>query len=279
MKKLLSVFLAIVMIFTITVPAFAAEGDAVAENSYDGNPVIIVRGIDFAGLTYENGEKALNVSAGTIFSALMDGFLGALKLKDSQSVLDGVFLAAKEIFDPIVCDKDGNPYMFVSMKQYPESMASYPEFVEELPDGGEEGIVKTAVEKYGAENTYFFTYDWRKTPEQIAGELNGFVETAKENSGKDKVNIICASMGGMVTTAYIEKYGYEIFDSLAFFSPALNGVDVVGSAFTGDLTISGQDLTEFLIKKVGGNFFVDAIIKILDFVFGIVRYGLGIDTM
>ena len=72
MKKVLSVLLAIVMIFTITVPALAAPKAVSASENYDGNPVIIVRGIDFAGLTYENGEKALNVSAGTIFSATLE---------------------------------------------------------------------------------------------------------------------------------------------------------------------------------------------------------------
>ena len=264
MKKLLSVFLAVVMIFTITVPAFATDGNATTENTYDGNPVIIVRGIDFAGLTYENGEKALNVSAGTIFSALMNGFLGMLSLKDNQSILDGAFLAAKEIFDPIACDKDGNPYMFVSMKQYPESMANYPEFVEELPDGAEEGIVKTAIEKYGAENTYFFTYDWRKTPQEIASELNGFVETAKENSGKDKVNIICASMGGMVTTAYFYYYGSGNVESAVFLSGAQNGTYVCGDALNGKIVFSGDVLVDFLCNAAGDNFFLTLMIHAFD---------------
>lgn len=263
MKKLLSVFLAIVMIFTITVPAFAAEGKA-EESSYDGNPVVIVRGIDFAGLTYEDGEKALNVSARTIFSALMDGFWGMLKLKDEQTILDGAFLAAKKIFKPIACDKDGNVGTLVSMKQYPESMANYPEFVAELPNGGEEGIVKTAIEKYGAENTYFFTYDWRKTPEQIAGELNGFVETAKENSGKDKVNIICASMGGMVTTAYFYYYGSENVESAVFLSGAQNGTYVCGDALNGRISFSGDVLVDFLCNTAGDNLFLTLMIHVFD---------------
>lgn len=264
MKKIVSILLAIVMIFTITVPAFAAEGDAATSNSYDGNPVIIVRGIDFAGLTYENGDKALNISAGTIFSALMNGFFGMLKLKDAQSVLDGVFLTAKEIFEPIACDKEGNVGSDVSMKQYPESMASYPEFVEALPDGGEEGIVKTAVEKYGAENTYFFTYDWRKTPEQIASELNGFVETAMSDSKKDKVNIICASMGGMVTTAYFYYYGSENVESAVFLSGAQNGTYVCGDALNGKIVFDGDVLVKFINNATGDNLFLKIIIGIFD---------------
>ena len=265
MKKVLSVLLAIVMIFTITIPAFAAQEAAVASENYDGNPVIIVRGIDFAGLTYENGEKALNVSASTIMTALFNGFMGMLNLKDSQSVLDGAFLVAKEIFEPISCDNEGNSKdTTVSMKQYPGSMANYPEFVAALPDGGEEGIVKTAVEKYGAENTYFFTYDWRKTPQQIAEELNGFVETAKRNSGKDKVNIICASMGGMVTTAYFYYYGSDSVESAVFLSGAQNGTYVCGDALNGKIVFDSDVLIKFINNATDNNMFLKIFIGIFD---------------
>ena len=265
MKKVLSVLLATVMIFTITVPAFAAQKATTAAENYDGNPVIIVRGIDFAGLTFENGEKALNVSASTIFSALFDGFMGMLNLKDAQSVLDGAFLAAKEIFDPISCDKEGNSkYYDVSMKQYPKSMANYPEFVSTLPNGGEEGIVKTAIDKYGAENTYYFTYDWRKTPEQIADELHGFVETARRASGKDKVNIICASMGGMVTTAYFYYYGTYNVESAVFLSGAQNGTYVCGDALNGKIVFDGDVLVKFINNATDNNIFLRIFIGIFD---------------
>ena len=273
MKKVLSALMAIVMIFTITVPALAAPKAVSVSENYDGNPVIIVRGIDFAGLTYvSSGKKALDVSASTIFSALIDGFMGTLGLKDKQTILDGAFLAAKEIFEPIACDKEGNTYSdIVSMKQYPESMANYPEFVATLPDGGEEGIVKTAIDRYGAENTYFFTYDWRKTPEQIADELHGFVETARRNSGKDKVNIICASMGGMVTTAYFYYYGTYNVESAVFLSGAQNGTYVCGDALNGRIVFDGDVLVKFINNATGNNIFLKIFIDIFD-ILGVVDF-------
>ena len=215
-------------------------------------------------ISYENGEKALNVSASTIFSALMDGFMGMLKLKKVDSVLDGVFLTAKEIFDPIACDKDGNPYMFVSMKQYPGSMANYPEFTENLTDGAEIGIIKTAIERYGAENTYFFTYDWRKTPQQLASELSSFVETAKADSGKDKVNIICASMGGMVTTAYMYYFGTENINSAVYLSGAQNGTYVCGEALNGNIVFEKKVLTSFLKDATNNNLLLRVLLVVLD---------------
>ena len=213
MKKVLSVFLAIVMAFSVMIPALGANGQS---NDYDGPPVMIVRGIDFAGLTYEDGSKALNVEIGTIVPVVFQAFMARLNVISKDTVVDAVMDVAYGILSPLACDNEGNSVEPISMVQYPGSMANYPEFTETLTDGAEIGIIKTCIERYGAENTYFFTYDWRKTPEQLASELNGFVETAKADSGKDKVNIICASMGGMVTTAYMYYHGTDSINSAVY---------------------------------------------------------------
>ena len=67
MKKVISLLLACVMLFGMAVPAFAAEESEAAD--YDGYSVIVVRGIDFGGLTYEDGSLALNVDIGAIFTS------------------------------------------------------------------------------------------------------------------------------------------------------------------------------------------------------------------
>jgi hypothetical protein len=43
--------------------------------------------------------------------------------------------------------------------------------------------------------------------ELFADRLNTIVRKAKEETGKDKVTIICHSMGGLVTRTYLKKYG------------------------------------------------------------------------
>ena len=216
MKRVFSVILAITLFFSMCIPAFAVEEKS--ESNYNGLPVIIVRGIDFAGLTYPDGTKALQVDGGAIVSALMSSmFLGNAKLTDS------IFTIAHDILSPLACDNQGNSVENVSMVQYHGSMANHPELVERLIDNGEEGIVKTAVEKYGAENTYFFTYDWRKQPKDIAAELNSFVEDAKRTTGKEKVNIICASMGGMVTMPFFEQDLFPFPDTPSPPEPTVPG--------------------------------------------------------
>ncbi len=245
MKKLISVVLSVVLVVGLMVPAFGAQTTVTAQN-YDGTPVIIVRGIDFAGLTYADGSKALTFGASDIMSVLVESFLGKFNIKDKHAVMNCVFEAANGILSPIACDKEGNSVEPVSMVQYPGSMANHPDFVASLGDGSEHGIVKTAIERYGAENTYFFTYDWRKQPLELADELKSFVDTAKRDSGKAKVNIICCSMGCMVTTAYMYYHGTDSINSAVYLSGAQNGTYVCGDALNGRVGFDGDTLVELI---------------------------------
>lgn len=258
MKKLVSIILAFSLLFAMCIPAFAVEEKS--ESNYDGLPVIIVRGIDFAGLTYPDGTKALQVDAGKIISTLMTSMF-----MNKGQLMNSIFDVANEILSPLACDKSGNTIENISMVQYHGSMANHPEFVANLIDGGEEGIVKTAVEKYGAENTYYFTYDWRKQPKDIATELNAFVEDAKRTTGKNQVNIICASMGGMVTTAYMYYFGTENINSAVYLSGAQNGTYVCGEALNGRIVIDKNVLVDFLDKTTNGNFFLKILLGVLDY--------------
>ncbi|MBO5896549.1 MAG: hypothetical protein J6Q83_04555 [Clostridia bacterium] len=253
MKKLISILMALVMAFTLCVPAFAADDDYYYDTGYEGNPVIVVRGIDFAGLTYADGTKALQVNGGQLVSLLFKAFWSSLTLQGEETIADGIFEVAKGIFEPISLNSEGNSTNGVSMIQYPGPVSDYPELLYSLTDGAEPGIVKTAVEKYGPQNTYFFTYDWRKTPQQLAEELNSYVVMAKENSGKDKVNIICASMGCMVTTAYLHYYGSDSVDSCVYLSGAHNGTYVCGDALNGRIVFDSQVLVDFLNYSAGDN--------------------------
>ena len=269
MKKFISVMLTLLMIFSLAVPAFAA--DESAEEEYNGYPVVVVRGIDFAGLTYEDGSKALTVNPGDIVAILIETLLAQFKLKQEDALAEGIFEIAESVLSSIAYDNEGNSVKDVSMVQYPESMASYPEFVSELADETEMGILKTCVTRYGAENTYFFTYDWRKTPEELAKELDSLIETAKKDTGKDKVKIFCASMGCMVTTAYMYYCGADDIDSAVYLSGAQNGTYVAGDSLNGRIHFVPENLINMINEATGNNFFLDLLLNIFD-IMGVLDY-------
>ncbi len=261
MKKLISFVLAIVLTFSLCVPAFAAEEATV---KYDGDPIVVVRGIDFAGLVNADGSSAISISAFEVLDLIFD--IGGYKITNQKAAgAHAIADFGKNVFANLMVDQNGKSINNVSIPKFYDCGADL-----DLSDDSKwadtaVGLFRSLTRKYGGENVYLYTFDWRLSPSVLADDLNSFFEMVKSKTGASKLDVAACSMGGMVTTAYIDKYGAGIFDSLVFFSPALNGVDLVGSAFTGDLTIGGQDLTEFLIKKVGGNFFVDILLKILDF--------------
>lgn len=60
------------------------------------------------------------------------------------------------------------------------------------------------------ENLFICFYDWSQRIEHSAKEyLTKTVEQAKKKTGADKVNIVCHSMGGLVSRAYVQSKKYK----------------------------------------------------------------------
>lgn len=52
-------------------------------------------------------------------------------------------------------------------------------------------------------NFFIFNYDWRRDVQTTKADLDNLIETAKEKSGQNKVNIVVHSLGGLVARNYI----------------------------------------------------------------------------
>ena len=265
LKKTISLILAIIMIVSVMPVAFAADAETTVE--YDGDPIVVVRGIDFAGLVdTETGKKAINVEAFDISNIFLNFALYYVK-KDKNAVINTITSLGCDIFKNVKLDKEGNPANpNVTIPKYPLPASEY------LKDGtleGDEwadtavGLYRSIAKKYGGEEVFLYTFDWRLSPDELADDLNNYLENVKTVTGKDKLDVAACSMGGMVTSSYINKYGTDIFDSVFFFSGAHNGGHIVGSAFSGDLVIDNAGITDFLVAKTSGNFFVNFLVKIL----------------
>lgn len=261
MKKIISLVLATILVFSLCVPASAAAETEVKTNS---EPLVVVRGIDFAGLVKEDGSKALSFDPFDLFNLLLD--IGTFKMRgDKNAAAKAIVNFGNNLFSDLACDKEGNAL---------NAGVTIPKFLapaSELDLSGDEwadtavGLFRSLSKEYDADQVYLYTFDWRKSPSYLADDLKNFFDMVMEDTGADKLDVAACSMGGMITTSYINKYGADIFDSVVYLSSAHNGADVVGSAFTGDLTIDGGILTDFLVGKIGSNFFLKIIVKILDF--------------
>ena len=265
MKRIISVFLAITLLFGMTaMPAYAVAGAQPAAVStasgeeYDGYPFILVRGMEISLLTYKFGTDEERfafpgINAGELIVTLLKAIADGIVHWNIDYFTEDVLVYVDKLLGLLACNKDGTSKYDVSVQEYPLALSNYPDFVKELPDDNEWGILKTACEKYGSENVYYFMYDWRLDPFTRADKINEMVKRALRDSGKDKVNIVCASMGGIMTESYLYKYGHEDVNRVIFLSSTFCGTYVTTDLFAGKAVIEPDALYNFVYQKLGGS--------------------------
>lgn len=276
MKKILCVLLS-VMLLLPTVAVFgagkseSAPAAQIQTESGEKRPFLLVRGMLFAGLTYKAGtDEARNAFSGInafqLLKALGKAVSGGLWKRDINVFTDTLVDYARDLMGLMACDKNGQPKYDTTVETYEQSLAHYPAFLEELKhtNGRELGILKRAVEEYGAENVYYYNYDWRLDPFYHAERIAALIDTALRDSGKSQVNLACASMGGILTLAYLTKYGADKLHRVLFLSSAFCGTYVAGDVLRGEVRFTGESLYNFLQAMVGsGNRALSILLKVL----------------
>lgn len=266
MKKIVSILLVFALVFSISVPVFAAEKDTSEE--CHNLPVIVVRGMDFGGLYVdygtENQKPAINADVGNIIKGVLKILASGILNFSFDAAIDGVKELATDIFINFSMDKNGDSLYNVGVPKYPESADNY----KNLCDGTafEYGIVRTCIETFGEDHTYYINYDWRLDPFVVADDINAAVEAAIENTGHDKVNIVCCSMGGIMTLAYLNEYGYEKVNRCLFMSSTFCGAQVASDLLCGKVDIEAENLYKFIKNAVGDNKLLAFLIDTLNFV-------------
>ncbi|MBR0112937.1 MAG: hypothetical protein IJM02_04235 [Clostridia bacterium] len=269
-KKTISLILTLVLALGLCAPVFAQSEQPAAPAEYDGCPFVLVRGMEFGGLTYKAGtpeeQNCLGqISAGDIIKTIFKGIGAGIIHWNIDYFTDTVVEYVTEIMGLMACDEKGNSKYDVSVNSYPLSVANYPE-LKGLSDVNEEGIIKAAVDRYGAENVYYYRYDWRLDPYIHADGINALINQALADSGKDKVNLVCCSMGGIETLSYIDKYGADKLNRVIFLSSTFCGTHVTTDVLRGMIEIDPYILYMYAKQNLAsGNkalgFLFDALYK------------------
>ena len=248
MKKVLSILLALVMIFSLMQIAFASEKAA---------PIVVVRGMGSEIYEGEVSEenKVFPPSVGEIAKAVGE-FVPALTkaaLTKDYSNLGNSVSSIKAMFEKYSCDENGNLNSNVLAKIYPESMAVYYDEFLELNDP-ETGMCCAFADEIGRENVYYFNYVWSESPFKHADALNDFIENVLRETGSDKVSVVACSMGGTITMSYLYKYGNSKIKNVVLTSTAFQGTEIVGQLFTKDVDIDILDALRYFGEYLGYDF-------------------------
>lgn len=262
MKKFISLILVTAIALGCCIPAFAQEEKSNAQ--CDTPPVIIVRGMDFGGLYIDYGTENERNAVGEIDAGELIGEIAKAAAKlifkhDVDGAMDIVIDYVYKILEGISVDGNGDSVYDIDFPRYKSSAENYDEICHETSN--ELGMVRSCVETFDEGHTYYFNYDWRQNPLEVADEINEIVEIAIKTSGHDKVNIACASMGGIMTVAYLTKYGYEKVNRCLFLSSTFCGAQVASDLLSGKVDITAPKLYNYVSNLVSdskiGSFFID----------------------
>lgn len=229
-KKILSVLMSVVLLAVLMLPAFADE----QKNNF--NPVLIVTGISEYAIVDGDGNNVFPLESSqttALVTKLAPSIAKYLVDKDSDALMDTLIPAFQDWLSPMACNPDGSVADPETHLKYQFRESVEVEGIENVgcTDALDKDILQATVDAVGADKVYVYGLDWRLDPMVIADDINDYVTHIKEVTGYDKVSIAAISMGGVMTDAYLAKYGTDDVSHITMISSAFTGVDMVGQLF------------------------------------------------
>lgn len=225
-KKLIAVILSLTVIFSVLAPAASA---ATEKCNCGVLPTIYVGPLGNTDI-YENpgAENERTIFRPTteaiikIVVKVLPSIVPALFTRDFTALGDALIESVNDAFGAMALDGNGDS-------------AENVDVIIDLP----------TETNHGKGEQYYFHYDWRLDPVEVAGQLDDFVNHVKKLTGHDMVNFRASSMGGVVTLAYFNEYGHDDVDACIFQSCPLLGTDVAGDLLTRKLKLDARKLLDY----------------------------------
>ncbi|MCR4926033.1 MAG: hypothetical protein K5917_07070 [Clostridiales bacterium] len=272
MKKVISVAIALVMIFSMIPMAFAADNNV---------PVVIVPGMGAIDLVYlnVNGESTGTAVfppniANSIVEIIQTVLTLAFPEKDTVDV-NAVYNYVKQIADsmlaPLSCDENGLSVYSVGVAKTWKTGSTVYDISDVQScatgvdakyltsrDSAEPAVAKAICDSVGAENVFIYKYDWRMTNYDFDGsgnltnyprELNAYIKAVKAQTGASKVKLVSGSMGTALVSQYVNEYKSDAtadVERCIFLSAAYQGTTLVGQIMSGNLDLKKDNVKRYL---------------------------------
>ena len=241
MKKIISLILTLIMLFTVAMPVAYAD-----EATDELTPIIFLRG-NGEDIHYENGAGEL--VADEIDSAFADivfekeGFMReltnilipfitrGLPRDEWDECRKAIYTAISPFFDQCIMDGDGNPRFDTTISTEAQKHNANPVINDNIYNAG----------------NFIFHYDWRRSPYDNAKLLNDFVDIVLAKTGKKQVSFTSRCMGGTLLNAYIEQYGHTGKIKNALYGDTLaGGATILSKILSGKLDVDGKNTQRYL---------------------------------
>ena len=278
-KKIISVLLAVLMLFSV-VPFGASAEESAYVPAYDTEtPVVLVHGIG-QNDTYvldENGNRQyaedgsylngwpLEVDIKTALIDILPTLLGSIFLRRDLGLAKVMNKGAKDLLFAVQKDNEGNYKNKVEVPCFRGSMA---EMTSEMKDFCYSRIpVQLAGQIIGEDKVFYFGYDSLGDVMHETEKLHHYIhDVVLPKSPNGQVKLCHISLGGTIAINYLETYpeDYELIKKMVFVIPAIDGSDIVGGLLTGKLSIEDNDALYFdLIEILMGENYTSYLINML----------------
>lgn len=250
MKKIISVFLCLTMVFSMF-SLFATNSSAFVPTveCNDGDceyyPTVIIPGLGQSNvwLLDDNGDFVVDgegnktavfpgvIDIGSIIKTALFPLLASVVTQSDMGFSDAVAKIIDNIFGVNKCDDKGQAADNVFVEKYPYSLADCTE--EEKAAPYHHVPLNLYESCFPEDHLYYFSYNSFGNHVDIADELYDYIHMVMEQTGHDKVIVSPISQGGTIANALFE-YHPDIMDSLAkvlYIVPCLDGSTIIGDAF------------------------------------------------
>ncbi len=256
MKKIISVLLSVLIVFSMSAVAFSAtvEFDKDEISEY---PLIIVPGYSSSSL-YDpvDDEIIWGLNTDDIIDRVLNRIvdlgigLGALTVGNAEIIGRTVGEEINGLFEKMRCNPDGTSVYPIERTVSTAEELNNANLMITHPNGDhrqEQEMAEEFAEYIGDENIYNFTCDFRMGSEVCAGMLDELIQDVKKHSGKDKVNLLAVSHGGQVSATYLTLYGWKNdVDNAVLTVPAIGGAGIAYDAIVNDIDFDEECLVRFV---------------------------------
>lgn len=277
MKKIVAVLLcAAVVICSLCITSTAKE-----KADYNGYPVVLVPGYASASLCYEE-DGVVRSAWGWKASDLTNDFannglsllagIDFLLRGDDSYFLNAVGTSMQDLFAKMECNPDGTSKKNVRPVLFDAEVTSDEYLNATYPEGDyrvELDMTRAFDALIGEENVFYFNCDFRMSAVKCAEVLDEYVTQVKAYTGKEKVNIVAVSHGGLITSTYLALYMQkQDVCNVVMDEPALEGAYMAADFLNNSISLDEELLINYLEYHSQSEIDFDGIFKSqpLDFV-------------
>ena len=215
-------------------------------------PAIAIAGVGQSRvINTEDGKQVwpIDFDAKALVKKIVFPVLGSVITRKDCCLSKAVYKEFAKQIEGLRLDEDGNEVHKLQVERYKKSFSECTE--------DERGYIKRMLpvdkiaSEIGEENFYFFTYNSFGNIEQITGDLDLYISDVMKDRGVDKVNLVPVSLGGTVSTAYLNKYAHKNnVNKVVGVVPAYDGSTLVTCLLERDFSEAEEDIIPKELQKL-----------------------------